>query len=207
MGLAGPLMPVIPVSRPSTELSTGGVWHMSAAVVDFDGVAVDTLPDVTITLPGGTTTSPVAERVASGGFVVDYLPAVAGRYVARWLSAYGAADFAAYVTGPTTAADMPDLDACKAYLDIDPGDTSRDGEIGNALAAESAAQRARCRVGPVYPDDLREALLRRVARNLAMRLLPVAVLRGDGEGGDTVLRSQDPEIKRLEAPHRKLVLG
>jgi hypothetical protein len=46
-----------------------------------------------------------------------------------------------------------------------------------------------------------------VARNLAMRGLPVAVLRGDGEAGDTILPGRDPEVRRFEAPYRRLKMG
>lgn len=83
-------------------------------------------------------------------------------------------------------------------------------EIGAALAAEKAAQAKRCRVpadDAEWPADLVEALCRRVARNLAMRNLPIAVLQGDAEVGNTILPGRDPEVRRLEAPFRKLVMG
>lgn len=200
---------MIPVSRNPASLAAGGVWRMSAAVVDFDGAAVTALPTVTITLPDNTTLSPVPELVAAGGFVVDYIPVAAGRYLAHWATGYGAADFSAYVTAPTAAQDMPDLDAAKTYLGIDLADTSRDAEVQDALDAEADAQRAVCVVGALYPRDLRQALLRRVSRNLALRLLPLAVLRGDAEAGgtDTVLPGKDPEIRRLEGPYRRVVIG
>lgn len=82
-----------------------------------------------------------------------------------------------------------------------------DEELTDVLDAETAAQAARCRIPDVYPSDLGEALKRRVARNLAMRAIPLAVLQGDQEFGSTVPPGQDPEVRRLEAPWRRLAVG
>lgn len=83
-----------------------------------------------------------------------------------------------------------------------------DDEIQAALDAEEAAQATRCRVPIPRPADLDEALCRRVARNLAMRVLPLAVLQGDAEAGSTTrLPGNDPEVRRLEGPWRRLVVG
>lgn len=79
--------------------------------------------------------------------------------------------------------------------------------LTEALAAEEAAQAARCTIPDPYPDDLGEALKRRVARNLAMRGIPLAVLQGDAEFGSTVLPGRDPEVRRLEAPYPRLTVG
>lgn len=101
----------------------------------------------------------------------------------------------------------PDALVVAGYL----GDTSYDSiEIGEVLAAEKAAQAARCRVpadDADWPADLTEALCRRVARNLSMRNLPVAQLEGDAEIGSFTPRVVDVEVRRLEAPWRKLVFG
>lgn len=86
--------------------------------------------------------------------------------------------------------------------------SATDADITDALAAERTAQSRRVVAIDPQPADLEQALMRRVARNLAMRGLPVAVLRGDAEGGDnTLLPGTDPEVKRLEAPHAKLRMG
>lgn len=95
----------------------------------------------------------------------------------------------------------------EAYL----GDTSyTTEEITAALAAEQAAQAARCRVpadDATWPADLTEALKRRVARNLALRNLPLAQLEGDADLGGITPRVVDGEVRRLEAPWRKVMLG
>ena len=59
----------------------------------------------------------------------------------------------------------------------------------------------------LYPKDLRQALLRRVQRNLALRALPLAVLQGDAEAGSTILPGKDLEVRRLEGPFRRLLVG
>jgi hypothetical protein len=115
----------------------------------------------------------------------------------------------------------PDLAAVKLYLRIavDDVDPVRDAEIAGALATEIAAQKKAVRVSafgtdpeppadPVaYPVDLAEAVGRRVARNLALRGLPLAVLQSDAEGGALVTPGKDPEVRRLEGPYRRLPSG
>ncbi|KAB1925146.1 hypothetical protein F8280_12105 [Micromonospora noduli] len=199
-------MGVQALSSTTVSLPIGGVWEIAVSVTDADGAHVDTAPTVTVTLPAGSTATPTVETVAGGVYRVLYVVGTAGRYIARVVATdHGAADFAAYATGTTAGTGMPDVTAVVEYI----GETSHtEEEIQDALDAESAAQRAVCRVRAVYPDDLRQALLRRVQRNLALRQLPLAVLQGDAGAGDsTVLPGRDPEIRRLEAPHRKLVVG
>lgn len=195
------------LSADAQLLPIGGRWLIEVETTDDDGALFDAAPTVTVTLPGGSTTSPTAELVSTGVYRAAYEVGTAGRYVARVVaSGYGAVDLAAYATTTTAATGMPTTDEVAAYLGESAASWETE-ELQDALDAEAAAQRSTCRVGGVYPADLRQALLRRVVRNLAMRRLPLAVLRGDAEGGDTVLPGRDPEVRRLEAPHRKLVVG
>lgn len=83
-------------------------------------------------------------------------------------------------------------------------DTSDLHEIEAALIAETAAQAAVCRVDP-YTEDLAEALRRRVARNLAMRNLPLGIQMN--EMTSTRVAINDPDVKRLEAPYRRWVIA
>lgn len=112
---------------------------------------------------------------------------------------------------------MPDaqLDALKDYLE-DAADAWSDDTLEGALVAERSAQTARCRIPVaaedeedfVYPPDLTEALFRRVARNLAIRGLPLGVQASMSEAAVAVTRiGDDAEIRRLEAPYRKRVVG
>jgi acyl-CoA reductase-like NAD-dependent aldehyde dehydrogenase len=96
------------------------------------------------------------------------------------------------------------LDDVQEYL-VDTSATPE--EIVDALAAERAAQAARCRVEP-FTQDLRQALLRRVARNLAARRVPVASMTSfDGGQTSTRVPRVDPEVSRLEAPYRRMTVG
>jgi hypothetical protein len=106
----------------------------------------------------------------------------------------------------------PDLAAVKEYLGIEADDNTRDASVSEALAAEAIQQRRAVRksafgAGTEYPADLALALKRRVARNLSLKGLPLAVLQGDAESGPMVLPGRDPEVRRLEGPYRRLVLG
>lgn len=78
-----------------------------------------------------------------------------------------------------------------------------EADVSAAYAAEVADQASRCRVDP-YSHALAAALVRRCARALAMRNLPLGVTLDE-----TAVRvgSTDPEVRRLEAPYRRLVIG
>lgn len=109
----------------------------------------------------------------------------------------------------------PNLANVKAYLGSD--HSWSDDEIEAALAAETASQVKRCRL-PVDPDpqspqpyplDLAEALCRRVAHNLALRGLPLGLQSNVTDLGvsNTRVGGLDAEVKRLEAPYRRLGVG
>jgi len=105
---------------------------------------------------------------------------------------------------------QPNLSDVSAYL----GDASGwdDTEISAALASEAAAQARRCRVpapSADWPADLAEALCRRVAVNLALRSLPLGVQASISEAAvaQTRVGGGDAEVRRLEAPYRKVSFG
>jgi hypothetical protein len=77
--------------------------------------------------------------------------------------------------------------------------------LSDVLAAEVELQAASCIVEP-YSVALRQAVLRRVARHVAARGLPLG-LTGDSEFGPVRLPTYDVEIERLEAPSRVLPVG
>lgn len=104
---------------------------------------------------------------------------------------------------PPTVTDVMD------YL----GDTSwTEAQVETALLAEIEAQ-ARVVRFPAeavdYPADLAEALFRRVAANLAVRALPLGVQATMSEMAVSQVRvgGGDREVRRLEAPWRRLVVG
>lgn len=107
----------------------------------------------------------------------------------------------------------PTKDDAAAYLTAC-GLAAADPDVTRAFNAEKAAQARRCRV-PADADwdadyaDLTEALFRRVAVNLGIGPLPLAVQASISEGGVATNKvgGGDPEVSRLEAPHRRLVVG
>lgn len=106
----------------------------------------------------------------------------------------------------------PNLAAVKVYLG-DNGPSYSDDVIQEALTAETAAQADVCRIpgeaGDAYPAALDEALCRRVAHNLAVRAVPLGVEARITDVGAAVTRvgGPDAEVRRLEGPYRKLLLG
>lgn len=85
-------------------------------------------------------------------------------------------------------------------------------EISSAFEAEKAAQAAVCRVpddDADWPADLIQALMRRITHNLAVRGNALGVQNIDTAFGVSALRvgGTDAEVRRLEAPHRRLVVG
>lgn len=102
---------------------------------------------------------------------------------------------------------IPTLIEVKTYLGGD-SDWS-DDEIAAALASETAAQARVCRIPVANVPDLAEALCRRVAHNLAVRALPLGVQASITDAGSTGFRvgGTDAEVRRLEAPYRRLVIG
>lgn len=70
--------------------------------------------------------------------------------------------------------------------------------------AEVLSQAQACRVEP-YADDLASALIRRVRRAQALEALALGIIQD--EAGSIRVGFTDGEIRRLEAPHRRLALG
>lgn len=103
---------------------------------------------------------------------------------------------------------MTDLANLKAYLGEADASQWSDAELSGVISSEAAAQRRRIKplADPADEPDLYEALMRRCARNLAMRKYPLGVMASGGDEG-TRVAGADPEIRRLEAPWRRRVVG
>lgn len=194
------------VSNSHTSLESGQTWYFRICA-DSDATV-----SCTITTPaGGSSTPTMTYDSTYREWRGSYAPSTTGRFIAAFSVAD--AEFeqtnilraVAYVGAVVPEADMPDAADVLVYL----GETSVvESEAALVLAAEAAAQRARCRIPAAYPADLREALLRRCARNLAARSVPVTQFTSfEGLGTSTRVPANDPEIARLEAPHRRLVVG
>jgi len=99
------------------------------------------------------------------------------------------------------------LDDVKAYLASIhvPAGTYSDAVLLQVIATEQAQQAHKCHT--IRPPDMLEALSRRVQVNLAKRGLPLGVIEQTDDRGRAFMPTFDPEIRRLEAPYRKLVVG
>ena len=178
----------------------GDITPLTFLVYDATGGLVD--PDsvtLTITLPGGTTATPTPSHDATGTYSYDYVNAAAGPYSASFVATgdNGGASQDNWLV-VATAQNIVALTDAKSYL----GDvTATDVQIALAIATEQAAQARRCRVDD-YGPDLRGALLRRVARNLAAAQVPIAQFSSfDGVSTGARVTATDPEIERLERPY------
>lgn len=198
-------MPVTATSSAESQRPVGDVWPIEVQVLDLDGFRSPVTPLVTVTLPDGSTAIPAVEETTGGCWRAAYELTAAGRHVATATATdLGSAAFTVTAVSPTLAGMMPAVADVTKYLGSNSWSTD---EITLALATETAAQRAICAIPAYYPDDLRGALLRRVARNLGMQRLPLAQPQGDAEGGGSVIPPYDPEINRLERPHRRLLVA
>lgn len=198
-------MPVTAASSVESQRPVGDLWPIVVDIRTADGFHVSETPVVTVTLPDGSTATPAVESTVGGCYRAQYALTVAGRHIASvTTTAYGAAGFVVEAVSPTQAGGMPQVADVNAYLGTN---SWTNADIASALAAETASQRATCAIPAHYPDDLREALLRRVARTLGMRRAPLAQPIGDAEAGGSVIPPYDPEINRLERPHKRMLVA
>jgi hypothetical protein len=198
-------MPVTARTPESSQRVVGDVWPIDVEVTDADRFPITQTPTVTITLPDGSTTTVVPQLLRHGCYRAGYTLTVPGRHLAAAVAAgYGRADFVLDAVAPTPAGGLPQLADAKKYL----GETSwDDDDVQGALNAETAAQAAICAVPAYYPDDLREALLRRVWRNLSMRGQPFLTVPGGDDGLVSVAPTLDAEIRRFEKPYLRMLFA
>lgn len=195
------------LSFTSTTVPLGTPWLLRVLATDAEGVASGTEPAITVDGPGiiGDVVT-VQSTSIPGVFYGTYAPYVAGRHVAKAVSADGRVDFVAQVVEVTPNASMPTVASFNAWAEEH---SHSDEDVQFALSQETDAQYRVCRVPAAYPNDLRGALYRRVQRALAMKALPLAVQEtSDGEtASQIVVPGNDPEVRRLERPWRRLPLG
>lgn len=189
------------------DLIVGQMWQIR--------VCSSELPTLVVTKPDGTTLSPaVVFELEYGYFNSMYLaevgPVVAGRYIAAATTAtQGSLIFQALALAVTTNALLPTFADVDDYLGGAGAHSWTDEQLADALDAEAANQRRVCQVPAAYPDDLRQALLRRAARNLAMRRQLTEQPRTDGDfdAPSFVSPGRDAEVRRFEAPWRRVGIG
>jgi hypothetical protein len=191
---------------PSTSsiLRVGERWRIAVDVESTDVSA----PAYTVTPPSGSPVAGELELVEgeSASWEVFVETPAAGRYLAEVTLGADVLHFAAYAYAITTAGGMPVVGDVVIYLKEDAASWETE-DLEDELASQAAAQRAKCGERAAYPPDLRQALLRRVQRALALRSLPLAIQQGDADGGPMVIPGNDPEVRSLEGPYRRRVMG
>lgn len=207
-------MTVRALSSAQVDLTVGQVWRII--------VEAEELPILVILLPDGSALSPAVtfEQVAgyernvlawgNYAYVAEVIPSIAGRYIASASTTDGAnALLQAWVAAVTPNAALPDKDELSEWLGGSDAHSFTDDELEQELAAATAAQRRVCRIPVAYPEDLREALMRRAARLLYMRRQLTALPRDEGDFGlpASAPLGRDYTTKDLEAPWRKIVIG
>lgn len=100
----------------------------------------------------------------------------------------------------------PDLVAVRDWTGVSVSSISDDA-LTRVLDAEVTSQARVCRVCPQYAPDLYQAILRRCARELAARGVPLGFTSGEAEYGPARLATFDAEVERLEGPARIVVIG
>jgi hypothetical protein len=98
------------------------------------------------------------------------------------------------------------VEQARAWVGV-PAELLPDDQFQVLFDGEKASQAKECRVDPDADQPaLDEALLRRVARAVEAKGLPLGVIGDGGEFGPVRLAS-DSELFRLEGPWRKFVFA
>jgi len=202
-------VPVIAVSPDAGRLDVGDTWLLAVEI--RDDVTAE-LKDATltsvVTRPDTSTSSPTPVKQSLGFWTASYTLAAAGRHTAVVTASALLVGVASFAVEALAVGLVPTVAEVRAYLQSTGPTSFVDADLTGALAAELAAQARACRVPAQYPPDLREALYRRVARNLAARSVPVASFTAfDGGGTSTRVPMRDAEVARLEAPFRRMAVG
>jgi hypothetical protein len=206
------LVVIVALSDTSVELQASDRWIIAFAVYDDDGNTPtdDPAPVVNVTGPDGGASTPDVVLQTDGTYRSVVQLASTGRSVANvYTPSYGVLGFVANGTGNiTTAQGMPSVASVQAYAGGSLSDSWLNADIQAALDSEASQQRKRLNIPAVFPPDLFEALCRRVVFALDRRQklnagdFSTGIVNGEGQA----FIPADPEIRRLEAPYRKVVM-
>ena len=105
----------------------------------------------------------------------------------------------------------PTLAEVRAWIQV-PATVLADAELEQIAGAEQRAQSfldwgSTPDVPVDIPDDVYQAFLRRVARHVAAKGIPLGILAADAEWGTVRLARWDNEVVRLEAPYVMQVIA
>jgi hypothetical protein len=186
----------------NAALVVGSEWCVEF-ITSEDDYTVSSNPTLTVTLPDGSTLVPSYDWDTPVGVYQYRVPVVlTGRYLAE-ISGDDLLNrtITAYALPVTKESEMPVVGDAVAYMGIQVDQDT----LEELFEAEKASQRARCRIPAAYPPDLRLALLRRTKRAWEMRQNTAASEAGEFSTGFVPMN--DPEVRRLEGPYRKVFLG
>lgn len=185
----------------------GDTWILGVEVRDDKtNDLVDATVAVTVTRPDDTTSALAVTQDGTGLYRASYVLLAAGRHFAVASVSGAVVSVVTYAVTAAAPGKPPNVQNLRDYLKESAAQWT-DPDLQDALDAQGLAQAKKCRVGAEFPADLRLALLRRCMRHLALRSLPLAMPQGDAEAGPAILPGKDPEVRELEAGHRKLVTG
>jgi hypothetical protein len=199
-------MAAIASTSTTGQLDVGDTWLLGVEVRDDEtGDLVDATVAITVTRPDNTTSNLGVTHDGTGSYRASYVLLGAGRHFAVASVSGGVVSVVTFAVDAVTTGALPTVANLETYLGESAAQYTAD-DLAEVLASETANQARKCRIGAQFPADLREALLRRCMRALAMRSLPLATLQGDAEAGSSAMVPwKDPEVKRLEGPYRKMV--
>lgn len=156
---------------------------------------------------GSFATSPADQSIHNLAGVLDYAKTTAQIWVDGALMDQSTSFQAVGVSSATNSL-AAGLGADPAGVNAGAFDLYECLGFGRALSSAERAAVESYLAGGVSAPDLREALARRVVVNLARRGITLGVVeQGSDGGGPSFIPRMDAEVKRLEAPYRKLVVG
>jgi hypothetical protein len=202
-------VPVIAVSPDTGRLDVGDTWVLAVELRDD---VTDQLEDATlaavVTRPDTSTSNPTPVKTSVGLWSASYVLNAPGWHTATLTASGALVGVATFRVEALEVGAVPTLAEVQDYLASSGPTTWTSAAVAGALAAELAAQGKACRIPAEYPPDLREALYRRVARNLAARAVKLGQWTAfDGGATVTKVPQKDPEVGRLEAPYRVFRVG
>ena len=103
---------------------------------------------------------------------------------------------------------FPTLAEIRAWIQV-PVSALSDAQLQHVVDAEARLQASECAVPAFssdYPDELTQALYRRVAHHAALRGLPLGII-SDVEAAPMQASAWDSEVRRLEGPWRQMVVA
>ncbi len=193
------------VSGESVDRFIGQSWDIGVRITYGETLAVTITPPL---FAATIVPTPVYDSCTGVWTAASGELTLPGRYTAIAETETGQASAMCFVSAVTLNGSMPVIADLDTYLGGAGSHSWGDAELQDALDVEAEAQRNACRIPAAYPLVLRQALLRRAARNLFMRR-QLSEQPRDSEFDTPIFvpPGRDQEVRRLEGPYRKMAVG